>query len=280
MINLVPMLSWKTLRKAQLHDQNDVQAESPAATTSTSSAADAVFSTTELLEQILSHFDIKDLVLLRQVSSHWRDVMAESLVLRRAMFLADGPELPFEWHFHYGFYGMPYRYTKEQFGAASDLESNAVKFRSCRFNPLLFDRRPETFTGIANGTRYPHVSPRLYPRNPSRDVGAGNLFSSMLIAQPPVTFIRVGCNTMIYNPDGIRFSDMEYAMHIEKDYVCRSGHVLSMDVMHVMFPTSEEEKDGLVIRPQSELIQDCTDYLRVHEQRRIVIPSESGYRVI
>lgn len=61
----------KRLEQTQLHDQ----------TPSTTPAADAALSTTELLEQILSHSDIKELVLLRRVSRHWSHVVAESPVL-------------------------------------------------------------------------------------------------------------------------------------------------------------------------------------------------------
>lgn len=211
MINLVPMLSWKTLIKAQLHNQNDLQAEALAATMSTSSAADAVFSTTELFEQILSHFDIKDLVLLRQVSSHWRDVMAESLVLRRAMFLADGPELPFEWHLHYGFYGTPYRYTKEQFGAASDPGSIAAKFRSCRFQSTAFRQKIRRFH--RHHERNQESSPLASPL-PSQS------FQGCWCRQPILE--NAHCTTSVYfHSCGLQHDDLQPRRHpIQRHGTC------------------------------------------------------------
>lgn len=86
------------LTQSQLHDQANAKVESPATTMSTPTATHDALSTTELLEQILSYLSVEDLILLRHVSRHWRDTMAGSLVLRRAMFLAPEPELPFEWH--------------------------------------------------------------------------------------------------------------------------------------------------------------------------------------
>jgi hypothetical protein len=62
---------------------------------------------------MLSHFDIKDLVLLRRVSCHWSEVTAESPLLQRAMFLVPEPELPFEWHLQRSTSDEPRRYTKK-----------------------------------------------------------------------------------------------------------------------------------------------------------------------
>lgn len=193
---------------SDLLDQTNAQAESPVATTSTTPATDAVLSTTELLEQILSHFDIKELVLLRRVSRNWTDVMAESLVLQRIMYLAPESELPFEWHLKHGAYEEPYLYTKVQSGTVSEFGPDDEVFTSCRFNPLLFERRPNADTSNTDETNHAFRSHRFYPRHPLKDVGASKLFSRMLIAQPPFDYAFVGCNTTISNIDGIRVKNM------------------------------------------------------------------------
>jgi hypothetical protein len=271
------------LNHTHLYDQTNTKAESLVAIPSTTPAADAALSTTELLEQILSYFDIKDLVLLRRVSRHWSDVMAESLVLQRAMFLAPEPELPFKWYLKNGAYGEPHRYTKEQSSIMLELEPEARSFESSRFNPLLFERRSDTATDTPNEPYYPYRSHRIYPHHSLKDIDSDKLFSRMLIAQPPVTQARVGCSTMVSNIYGVRVSDMVHAMKVESDFVCRSGHVLSIVGLYVMFPTSEEEKDGQIIRPHVAFIVDCTDALPDGKRLRVVIPDdtfESGYSVI
>ena len=83
--------------------------------------------------------------MLRRVSRHWSDVMVESPVLQRAMFLAPQPELPFEWTLKDDSYDVPYLYTKGQSRSASRF----YVLKSSRFNPLLFERRPDAVTGGA-----------------------------------------------------------------------------------------------------------------------------------
>lgn len=227
-----------------------MQAESIVATRSNTPATDAVLATTELFEQILSHFDIKELVLLRRVSRHWSDVMQESLVLQRIMFLAPEPKLPFEWHLNIGAYEEPYIYTKERFGTWMELE--VFGYESSRFNPLLFEARPDPDTGNLDVMYHFFHSLRLYPRHLLKDVRTSKLFSRMLIAQPPITYALVGCNTALCNTNGIRVRDLVHAMEVENDHVCEFGHVLSFVVPHVMFPTREEEKKGQMIRQCTE----------------------------
>ena len=210
--------------------------------------------------------------------------MAESLVLQRIMFLAPEPELSFEWHLNMedGAYEDPYMYTKEQSGIVSELERGDQVFASSQVNPLLFERRPGTVTGNMNETRYPFYSPRFYPRRLWKDIGAGRLFSRMLIAQPPVTFAYVGCNTIISNSDGIRVSDMVHAMKVEDGYVCELGHVFSFVVSRVMFPIREEEKEGQMIRQYTTSEKHCNDCHQKDGRFQIVRPdgnSESGYIV-
>ena len=281
------------LIKVKLHDQTDTQAESVAATISTvpvapdvflstTPAVGDVFSTTELLEQILSHFDIKDLLLLRQVSRHWRDVMAGSLVLQRAMFLAPEPAPLFEWHLKHRPYDEPYRlvnepyhYIQKQFATALEIKSGYKALKSCQLNPLFFERKPNDNTDEMSCTHHSH---RFSPRHPLKDFGASKLFSRMLIAQPPVTFIQVGCRTKILNIKGVRISDVAYAMGVKGACECRLGHIFSITAMNAMLPSREEEKAGQIIRQASAWKKLCAIIYKEHFIIRDST-SESGYRV-
>jgi len=121
------------------------------------------------------------------------------------MFLAPEPELPFEWNLKYDDYGGLYIYTKAPSGTVSELKLNEEDFQSSRFNPLLFELRLDDGT---DETYSPLRSSRLYLHHPLKDVDAGGLFSRMLVAQPPVTYAYVGCNTVLDVTGGIRASDL------------------------------------------------------------------------
>jgi hypothetical protein len=254
----------KRLEETQLHDQ----------TPSTTPAADAALSTTELLEQILSHFEIKELVLLRRVSRHWSDVMAESPVLQRAMFLAPEPELPVKWH-KKRLASDKLRYTKEVLGTVFEFDSSIEAYKSSRFNPIFFETRLDA--GM-DETNCPSDSVRLYPRRNLKDVSASNLFSRMLIAQPPVKFAYLGCRTQLSNRQGIRVSDAARIMEYEDEYSCDVGHVFSLLVPCVMFPTRDEEKEGQIMRRYTSLGKHCTD--RSHQRSRLVAVTTDGRHLI
>ncbi|KAF2806299.1 uncharacterized protein BDZ99DRAFT_93462 [Mytilinidion resinicola] len=68
--------------------QNALQIATPAPVTVMSPAADAVFSTVELLEEILGHLSPRELCRHNIVSRHWRDVISLSPRLQRNAFLA------------------------------------------------------------------------------------------------------------------------------------------------------------------------------------------------
>lgn len=240
----------------QLHDQTNPQAESSAPLTMSTSAADAVLSTTELLEHILSHLDIKNLVLLHRVSHHWCNVMAESLVLQRAMFLVPEPELPFKWHLQWVSVGQPWRYIKKTSGTALETGETVV-LKSARFNPVLFERRSSIESkGVRNGRQ----SVRLYTRNNVFFTGTSDRFARMLIAQPPITRALLGLfhrTIEVRNENGIIVADIIRALN-QKDRSSRkpSLDALSLVVTETMFPSTDEEKQGLILRPCSIWSED------------------------
>lgn len=263
------LITTELLEQTQLHDRADTQAESPAAAISTTPAADSVLSTTELLEQILSHFDIKDLVSLRRVSRHWSDVMAESSVFQRAMFLAPEPELPFEWHLQEDTsFDEPDRYTKERSSSTSKADYRVSK--SSRLNPLLFNTRLDI--GIDETHALAH-SARIYPRRNLKVVRASKLFSRMLVAQPPFDWAYVGCQTTLLNLDGIRVSDLIHIMEYDDEHACDFGHVFSLVVPRFIFPTRDEEEEGQVLRWYRDSNKHCTD---LHERSRIIATTLDG----
>jgi hypothetical protein len=209
------------------------------------SAADAVLSTTELLEHILFHLGVEDLTLLRRVSRHWRDVMAASLVLQRAMFLAPEPELPFKWYLQWMNFGEPWRYIKKTSGAVLEHDETVV-MKSSRFNPLLYKRRPKVESrGVSNGSQ----SIRLYIRNNALTAGGTSLFSQMFVAQPPVTHALVGHEIELHNEHGIRVADIIRALEQKYGSSYRPyKSALSLVVPGTMFASTDEEIEGLIVR--------------------------------
>jgi hypothetical protein len=174
------LFMYNVLIHSQLYNQSNPEAHSATATMSASPATDAAMSTTELLERVLSHLGVEYLILLRRVSRHWRDVMAGSLVLQRAMFLAPEPELPFEWYLQWMNFGEPWRYIKKTSGAVLEHDETVV-MKSSRFNPVLYKRRPKVESrGVSNGWQ----SVRLYIRNNALTAGGTSLFPQMFITQP------------------------------------------------------------------------------------------------
>jgi len=266
------LFTTELLKQTHLQDQTNTEVETLVVAPSTTPAADAALSTTELLEQILSHFDIKELVLLRRVSHHWSDVMAESPVLQRAMFLAPEPELPFEWH-EERLDSDKLRYTKEVSGTVDAF----LAYKSSRFNPLFFETRLDA------GMDQTHLSSRLvqlYPRRNLKDVSASKLFSRMLVAQPPVKFANLGCTTQLYNRQGIRISDAARVMEYEDEHSCEFGHVFSLIVPWFMFPTRDEEEEGQIMRQYTALSKHCTDQVREDERSRLIAVNTDGEHLI
>lgn len=208
-------------------------------------------STTELLEQILSYLSVEDLILLRRVCRHWRNVMANSLVLRRAMFLAPEPELSFEWHLQSVALDQAWSYTKKPSGAVP--EPGETVLQSSRFNPLLFERK----LGIeAEGTSNGQESVRLHARNDIFIEGGNNLFTEMFTAQPPVTHAFVASTILIelHKGNGIRVADIIEALRHSFDYsYARHRNILSIVVPDVMFSSTDEEKQGLIVHPYRSL---------------------------
>jgi hypothetical protein len=222
-------------------------------------ATSIVLSTTELLEQILSHLDVQDFIILRRVSCHWRDVLSSSLILQRAMLLAPEPELDFEWHLKARCPDLDCRdqrrrYVERQRGTTPAHGDTVME--SARFNPLMFERRLESeCICICIGDRIAQQSVSLYPRSCFINAGANELFARMLISQPPVTHARVGCRTGLINERGIKVKDVNEAMEGQRDSTSKdpykrqgestSGglarHFASVVVEDTVFPDKDEE---------------------------------------
>lgn len=191
-------------------------------------------------------------MLLRRVSCHWRDTMAGSLVLRRAMFLAPEPELPFEWHLQWICLGqVQWRYLQNPSGTAS--KPGETVLQSSRFNPLLFERRLDFKSeGVGEGQE----SVCLHARNDIFIAGGSNLLTQMFIAQPPVTHARVASTILIelHNENGIRVADIIETLRHNFDHSYGlHRNTLSIVIPKVIFPTADEEKQGLIVRSYRSL---------------------------
>ncbi|KAK5137451.1 hypothetical protein LTR08_008429 [Meristemomyces frigidus] len=107
------------------------------------SVSDAVFLTTELLENILRFLPMKDLLLSQRVTKKWRAVISESMLLQQALFF-----LPQEPSGYWELVGAPevskasnklLRLTKSEYERKSP---SSHIFRSGSLNPLVFKSSP------------------------------------------------------------------------------------------------------------------------------------------
>lgn len=261
------------------HEGSNPPTEEPGAR----AAAKAVFSTTELLEQILSHLVVEELFYLRRVSRHWRDVMNRSLILQRAMFLAPEPESNFESHLqpHRRGRGSHHGCTRNSCGTAPSRGHTTM--RSARYNALLFER--ERLSLEQRGDYDAQQSARLYPTSTFVKGRDREIFAQMLVAQPPVAHARVGCRTRVVNESGIKARDIREAMqeqravkqfprdqlgkHKEDDM---GRHFASFVVEDTMFPSREEETEGKTTRHIGFGSGHCTNRFR---KEKLVVGSDS-----
>ena len=174
--------------------------------------------------------------------------MAESQTLQRAMFLVPEPELPIEWHLQMTDLGN-YYYTKERSGTVP--KSRGVALQSSRFNPLLFERRPDI---ESEGTNSGQQSVHLFFRNFILMTRHIDLFPQMFISQPPVTYALLDGSIEVHNEHGIRVADIVKAVRQCDDYrrflSKKNARILSLVVLNVVFPNMNEEWRGSILRYQ------------------------------
>lgn len=106
--------------------------------------------------------------------------------------------------------------------------------------------------GISNGQE----SVRLHARNDIFIEGGNNLFIEMFTAQPPVTHAFVASTILIelHKGNGIRVADIIEALRHSFDYsYARHRNILSIVVPDVIFSSTDEEKQGLIVRPYRSL---------------------------
>ncbi|KAK4956877.1 hypothetical protein LTR10_006406 [Elasticomyces elasticus] len=108
-------------------------------------STNAVLLTTELLEDILHHLPMKELLLAQRVSRKWRDLIRQSIVLQQQLFMRPR-EAAFAWKWVNAEGGKTshlkritvdeYNQTPDNHGQMSDLsgELNTLIFKQLRFN--------------------------------------------------------------------------------------------------------------------------------------------------
>lgn len=86
-------------------------------------------------------------------------------------------------------------------------------------------------------------------RNDIFMAGGTNLFTWMSIAQPPVTHAVLGCGLEIDNENGIKVAHIIRALRQKYGSSYALGlEALSLVVPKTMFPSTDEENQGLMVR--------------------------------
>lgn len=112
------------------------------------SVTEAVFLTTELLENILRHLPMKDLLLVQRVCRKWRAVITSNKELQQALYF-----IPIEPTFRWKDERPPVRkLTRVPSDTPISEDPPFSIFESGSFNPLIFReyRSPDTILGIAH----------------------------------------------------------------------------------------------------------------------------------
>ncbi|KAK4613270.1 hypothetical protein CLAFUW4_09508 [Fulvia fulva] len=191
-------------------------------------ASVAVFGTYELLEKIIAHLPLRKLFQIQRLSHAWQDLLADSIQLRKKMFLQAN--------------GVPFRDT-----------CNSSRNLHLKFNPTAV---VEVYTGDRTGVSHVGIHNRSCPtgkyysrsnlyatmiercdRNdliqvtiPSRTIDytllhpcqALGSWRKMLLTQPPITALDVKCYqgvsrysitaervyATVYNPAGLTYGDV------------------------------------------------------------------------
>lgn len=188
--------------------------------TSTQQAANQVFATNELLEQILLHVGIlEDLVRMRGVNRQWKDVIEDTESLKKIIFLSP-QESNYLWRSTVKISpGSPrYKLIKEAKSSVKTEEGQYHMLEQARINPLLFRQLSEyaniPFWNTGRHDRW--TSEELHLREGAGIKGTKIKVSSpvlnMFATQPPVkemTFRTGGASArQIRNSKGIKVIDV------------------------------------------------------------------------
>jgi len=228
-----------------------------------------VFSTAELLEQVLSGLEIQDLLRVQRVSRHWHTVTASSTMLRWQMFLA--PEKPrFAW-----------RWCEER-QDAKDTEPSDVLVKvygavdpddgdtrvSGRFNELFFESDAD-FGNAVEDVHCGLVSFRSQKIiNGLQHLPQDSKLAKMLITQPPAKKIELAIRAEwtgiwswdeeIENPGGVTLGDVLRALHRTHDAYKETHHLSAWRWdgvymrTHLAFPTEEQAAGDKIVNEPEE----------------------------
>lgn len=160
-----------------------------------------VFATCELLEHILLHLSIEDVITARGVNNYWKDTISTSPSLQVKLFLTADPATIHHLH----------ESSVERDEPSKDALRDKKKFKPARLNDTLFNKLDQL----------EHPSSFQLRREPDlRKVNS--VYRNMLICQPPPSRVefyfyyrersdRLGMfrfSGVAKNKDGVRFGDL------------------------------------------------------------------------
>ncbi|KAK4620133.1 Efflux pump radE [Fulvia fulva] len=186
---LLPLLNIMTKRKRDSVAPDASSKRTMATRAMTRAAAvDAVFMTTELLEGILQHLPMKDLLLSQRVCHKWKSVIEQSQCLQQALFFL--PREPdFAWLYPRS-KRTEHIITRVSTGHMMEGKHDIVVYPSGEMNPMFFVqgsniiKTNKAFPGSDNG----YEMFRYHCQPPWLDCPEGS-WRKMLSSQPPVKAI-------------------------------------------------------------------------------------------
>jgi len=182
---------------------------------SSTPAADAVFATSELLEQILSSLEMKDPFVVQRVCVKWRAVIRNSLCLRQKMYLAPS-SVESRWRqadvSEHGF-----RLTKINDGDTGNDEEGIITsghLNDCILQVLKYDR------GDMYQTKAVHGEMATFRHVVEDSVRPNSLLTNCFLTQPPAgsVVLRYGTEEKeLHNAGGVTLGDIMREWHEMND---------------------------------------------------------------
>ncbi|QIW94924.1 hypothetical protein AMS68_000442 [Peltaster fructicola] len=157
----------------------------------TSAVLNAAWYTTELLENILSHLDGKDLLTARGVCSKWQQTLDGSPSLQRQLYLRAATNIR-KWCYDEGTDALrPYIEAEE------DIHGDAWARRQgvCKpvvINPAFLRRDPDCESGkVPVRARFAEAKRLTFVRRPQLRTKKRTILNKMFLTQPPTTEVHI-----------------------------------------------------------------------------------------
>ncbi|KAK3628704.1 hypothetical protein LTR56_015665 [Elasticomyces elasticus] len=248
-------------KPSKKHQANTSSARPTTRLTTKHSVFNAVLLTTELLERILSHLPMKDLLLAQRVSPKWRDVICQSPLLQQQLFLPRREE--FVWNL-----------------TLADAETGSG-LTLTRLSADIYHQTPDNCPNAIHAGDINEMTVQL--------IDLYNLFESATASHksPPPDILEVNCKLLAFScptaswrkmlitqPPTHKISthfEFEDLKVIEKDLVCSSGVTMGDIVKPIEEAAATgDELDGI----SSEITMDGFVVMNTEDQSMEVIDED------